>query len=367
MEKETYCSKEEISGMISDYTNGKSVKYISDKYSRCMSTVIIKLTEAGVYKQRNLNLTENDMEFIKNKYSNGDLEAIFEIYPKLTKSNLLRLMSKNKVKASSKWSKNEIGILKNNYNEINFEELCKLLPNRSDKSIRSKATKLGLTKSKVWSDKEEKILYDNYSIKKVDDICILLPNRSRDAIILHAEKLGLQNLVDYKNKQYQILIKNWKNNTDEELAEMLNCSKRTVRAYRVKYGLFKNKYEREFCSYLTAYIRDNNNEWKIASMKNCDYKCVISNKRFDDIHHIYGFNLIFAETLENIPFELDKKFEDFTEEELKYILEEFKIIQSKYPLGVCLNKEVHKLFHDKYGYGNNTEEQWNKFMMEMIA
>ena len=367
MKKEIYCSNEDISNMILDYQNGKTVKYISKKYNRAMSTVIIKLTEAGVYKKRNLNLTKKDMEFIKDKYSNGNLEEIFAQYPKLTKPNLLRLMSQNKAKSNFKWSQKEIDLLINHFGIVSMQELCNMLPNRNYKSIHTKAANLGLTKPRIWSANEEKVLYDNYSSMRVADICDLLPNRTKDAIIIHAEKLGLKNLVDYKNEQYQILVENWNEYTDEELAKMIGCSKRAVRANRVKYGLFKNNYERDCCSHLSAYIRDNNNEWKMDSIKNCGYKCVVSNKRFDDIHHIHGFNLIFAEMIETIPFEINKNFEAFTEKELDCILSEFKRIQSQYPLGVCLSKDVHMEFHRQYGYGNNTEKQWNEFINKMIA
>ena len=367
MSKGIYCSNEDISNMILDYQNGKTVKYISEKYNRAMSTVIIKLTEAGIYKKRNLNLTEKDVAFIKDKYSNGNLEDIFKAYPKLTKSNLLHLMCKNKVKSNFKWSQEETDLLINNFGKISNQELCKLLPNRNYNSIGTKAATLGLTKSRHWSTEEERILYDNYSSIRIDDICTLLPNRTRNAIILHAEKIGLRNLIDYKNEQYQTLINNWKDNTDEELSKMLNCTERTVRALRMKYGLFKNNYERSCCSHLSAYIRENNDEWKMDSIKNCNYKCAVTGGKFDDIHHIYGFNLIFSEMIENIPFELNRNFEDFTKEELNYILDEFKRIQSQRPFGVCLNKDVHMEFHKLYGYGNNTEEQWNEFLEKMIA
>lgn len=55
---------------------------------------------------------------------------------------------------------------------------------------------------------------------------------------------------------------------------------------------------------------------------------------------------------------------DYSKEELRLILDKFRERQSTYPLGVCLTKEIHELFHRLYGYGNNTIEQWNKFVSD---
>lgn len=55
-------------------------------------------------------------------------------------------------------------------------------------------------------------------------------------------------------------------------------------------------------------------------------------------------------------------YDDYTEDEIEIIINKFFEIQSKYPLGVCLRKDVHKLFHDTYGYGDNTPEQFYEFL-----
>lgn len=37
------------------------------------------------------------------------------------------------------------------------------------------------------------------------------------------------------------------------------------------------------------------------------------------------------------------------------------MIQNKYPT-IVITIDIHKLFHHEYGYGYNTEEQWNEFV-----
>lgn len=75
-------------------------------------------------------------------------------------------------------------------------------------------------------------------------------------------------------------------------------------------------------------------------------------------------NLILNEVLEELSIDIKNKMDDYTDRELRDILDLFRIKQSEYPLGVCLTKEIHMLFHNKYGYGNNTELQWNEFVTD---
>lgn len=114
-------------------------------------------------------------------------------------------------------------------------------------------------------------------------------------------------------------------------------------------------------NYLNEYIRKRNNAWKKDSMKNCNYRCVISGKKFQAIHHLYGMNLILLETLDVLNIK-NSNFEDYSEYELNEICNKFYEIQSNYPLGICLSEEIHKDFHNKYGYGNNTPEQFDEYL-----
>lgn len=113
---------------------------------------------------------------------------------------------------------------------------------------------------------------------------------------------------------------------------------------------------------LNFYLRRNmSKSWKQKSMKKCDYKCIISNKRFDDIHHLYSFNSIVYEALNNINMDTYDSIEHYTDKQLFKITREVNKLHNLYPLGVCLAREIHTLFHSTYGYGNNTPEQFEEF------
>lgn len=112
---------------------------------------------------------------------------------------------------------------------------------------------------------------------------------------------------------------------------------------------------------LKDYLRGKITEWKKESIKKSNFKCVISGEKFTDIHHLYGFNLILEETLNILKAKRLQNIAEYTEEELSTITQTFLRIHDSYPLGVCLSEHIHKLFHNHYGYGNNTPKQFEEF------
>ena len=115
---------------------------------------------------------------------------------------------------------------------------------------------------------------------------------------------------------------------------------------------------------ISKYIRGQIWDWKKESMINCDYKCVITGSKEFEIHHIYPVNKILRDVYNKYKIE-QKEFKDYTEEELLNIVSLFYIEQDKHPLGECIRKDLHALFHSLYGQYNTTQEQWEQFKKDV--
>lgn len=114
-------------------------------------------------------------------------------------------------------------------------------------------------------------------------------------------------------------------------------------------------------SHLYLHLRQLIKEWKMDSMKSCNFKCVISGEKFNDIHHLYSFHRIVEETLSDLKIPLKGHISNYTDSELVSIEELFIKKHADYPLGVCLKANIHTVFHKIYGYENNTPEQFLEF------
>ena len=100
-------------------------------------------------------------------------------------------------------------------------------------------------------------------------------------------------------------------------------------------------------------------------MKTCNYQCILTGSKDFVIHHQYGFNKILEECFRLIEKEIELTSDnpsDYTKEQLDRMIEIFKEVHSKYPLGVCIRNDIHRLFHRIYGSGGNTPEQWDRFV-----
>lgn len=93
-----------------------------------------------------------------------------------------------------------------------------------------------------------------------------------------------------------------------------------------------------------------------------NYTCQLSGIRGYslEVHHAYAFNSILQDTLTSLRLPVKPTTGEYTEEELATIRDKFIEIQASHE-SIVLSKPIHKLFHDIYGRGNNTPQQFQEF------
>lgn len=111
-------------------------------------------------------------------------------------------------------------------------------------------------------------------------------------------------------------------------------------------------------------LRNNLEQWKRDSMEACNYKCVITSFDFDDVHHVYSFDSIVKDMCKELEIEefVSQVSGDLTENQISFLKEKCLEHHYKHPLGVCITREYHRLFHRLYGFYNNTEQQFYEFV-----
>ena len=370
--KYTFVSEEELNIYIKEYNNGCGLtpKEISTKYNRGDSTIINALRKAGVYIEQTSRWTEEEIEILRKYYPIENVDEIIKRLPMHQNKQLIFAKASSlNIPGCSVWLDEEIELLKCKYGKVSIKELYDNLNHRhSEKSIRTKAQRMNFGTDPFWTEEEKEIVKNNYSKINMNDLLLLLPTKTDNAIRGMAKKLSVKSKYyteeKYTEEQKQFIIDNWKRLNDDTIAKILGKTPAGIKAQRNKLGLYK--VDKEYSKYenISKFFRAHIQEWKNESMKNCNYQCILTGSKDFAIHHLHGFNLIVKEVFEI----LDEKgclksenIQDYTKEELDDMLLVFKEIHQKYPTGICIRKDLHELFHNIYGSGGNTEEQWNKF------
>ena len=113
---------------------------------------------------------------------------------------------------------------------------------------------------------------------------------------------------------------------------------------------------------LYEHLRNKLEQWKFDSLKNSNFKCVVTGKRATNkykVHHLLSFHTILQIILDKYNIPRSKKLNEFIAKELNIIEDDF--LKEHKLLGVCLHPEIHKLYHHLYSYWNNTPEQFEEF------
>jgi len=100
---------------------------------------------------------------------------------------------------------------------------------------------------------------------------------------------------------------------------------------------------------LRLFIANRTKTWKRKSAKLCEYKCIITGDIKYEVHHLYPLNKI----IEDAFFQLNIRESEFinyhTEDDFSILLNKIEEIHYQHSFGVCLRKDIHKLFHKIYG------------------
>lgn len=210
------------------------------------------------------------------------------------------------------WSDNEIDLMLMNYPHYSNPEMIDLFfNNRTISSLEHKAKELGLYKTENTKDRINKLNGKKVSKRKINN----------------KDWVGNKN-PKYNSQRFRELNPNYKGGITSLFSEM----------------------------------RRNITQWKIDSTKQCGFLCIFTGERFNHIHHLYSFNKIAQQTLNELG--LISVYEDislYTKEELKVIIDKCLEIHYRFPLGVCLTEDIHSIFHAEYGRYDNTPEQFYEF------
>lgn len=360
-------TQKEINELITDYNNGVCLLDLSEKYNRDSGTIIGKLKSLGIYKPKNYRYTKEDIEFLKIYYPLNDWDSIMKKFKNVSKQSIINKCHKLGIKSVTYfWSDEDVEYLISNYYISNIDDLYEYFNQKYSKNaIITKAVKLGMSKNRNWSTKELDLLRKYYSTKSYKELDNLLPNRSWGSIVRMANNLKLvsyHTINNYWNKsQTKLLLNNWETLTDIELSNLIGKSIESVKWKRWAKGLIRCHHYGNF-SYksLQKYLRGKLTKWKTDTIKNCDYKCFLTGSKDFAIHHIVSFNIIFNEFLEENKNFIKCNISDYTEDKLNILSTNFINVHNRYPLGVCIRKDLHNEFHRIFG-DNNNEEQLEKF------
>ena len=271
--------------------------------------------------------------------------------------------------ADQKWSMEDNQILIDNYGIIPNSELVLMFSKEySIKAMKSQAGRLGLWDSNRWWTEEEKFLLKiKYSAIPFNEVMKFFPNRSKTSVLGQARQLGLYSYeyITSVYTQYEddFLRENYLIMANEEITRHIGHTPNGI-AQRLYILNLHRPHEIHNYECLNNYIRAKLTVWKQKYREKCNYVCSVTGIRQNiEVHHIRSFNLLMQEALELSNLELLESIDDYTQDMLDRLEFNFMFLQEMYDQYCCVTKNVHRLFHSLYGFGNNTVEQWEEFKM----
>lgn len=104
-------------------------------------------------------------------------------------------------------------------------------------------------------------------------------------------------------------------------------------------------------SHLTVYLRSKLKQWRYDSLKNNNFKCIITGMNDSSliVHHLYSYTKILEETLSILNIELKGEISNYTQDELDLISNKCLELHYKRGLGIPVLGVLHSIFHSQVG------------------
>ena len=233
----------------------------------------------------------------------------------------------------------------------------KFFPNRTIRAIECRADTLGI----AWKTQET---YERSKIQRGKKLSIIMKGRKMS-------DEAKQKLSESMKEYYKTHTPWWKGKKRPP-EQCKQISERNIRL-----GRWKGENNPRFINPLSGSdnpnwkggitnfyqeLRSDTKDWFNESMEFCNYSCVVSGLNFDNVHHTTAFKDIVDETFKLVDIDKRNTVSDYTEEEFDNLTEVLKYLHNEYGLGACITKEVHKLFHDNYGYKDFTAYDFLDFV-----
>lgn len=259
---------------------------------------------------------------------------------------------------NEQWSDEDKNILIENYSNYTGLELKeKFFKNRSVRSIECMASILDVNKKSDETYKRSRMIAAAKTSEKTKGIPKSVESRLK--------------LSESKKKYYETHDSWWKGKKrSKEQCEQISRRMKESMAWsgdnnpRHLKPLFGENNGRWKGGIKTVYtqLRSEIKDWFNESMMFSNYSCVITGLNFDNIHHTTPFKDIVEIALENMEIDPNKGIGECSESDLKLIKRRVIDLHTLFGFGAPLLKNVHKLFHDKYGYTNFTPYDFLDFI-----
>lgn len=238
----------------------------------------------------------------------------------------------------------------------------------SVEAVTAMANKLGIKRRREWTEEEDRIIFENYSHMKRFELMKLLPGRSVTEVYNHLKKLGLEGGgpgYKYTESDYKFIEENYITMTDSEMGEILHREAQSIKELRRKLKLYRrNPDDPSVYKKFEDFLTNEEKKWKRNSMDfDNTFLCFLSDDKFDNIHHLYSRNLLIKDMISELEIDIDDfDINQCSKEERNKIISNYQKQEGKHPFGICLRRDIHLKFHNIYGYGNNTPEQFVEFV-----